>query len=280
MKNINFTIIRKNPLMLPVFIADSLGIFNKNNIKVTLDINEDFTFDKNIKFLDGRSDILVGDLTFLFYMLEQNKKAVITSTMTRTIYVVGREGLYNNLSDLKVGVNRAGLFRLFLENDLKDIMPNAEPIWINNSYERLKALENKEIDALVAIEPFVSDALELGGDILWASKDSDKNFVMWAFSEEFYKNNQDAVISFHKSIEEAKEIFNNLSPKQKVEMAINHARYPENLANRLKDFEFEKGQKYNIDDFNLCQDWMIREGEIKNRYNGEEIIKQLRPSVN
>lgn len=275
MKNINFTITRKNPLMLPVFIAESLGIFEKNNIKVTLDVKDDFTFDKNIKFIDGRSDIMVGDLTFFFYMLEQNKKAVITSTMTRTIYLVGREGLSENLSDLKVGVNRAGLFRLFLENDLKEILPNAKHIWINNSYERLKALEAKEIDALVAIEPFVSDALELGGDIIWASKDSDKNLVMWAFDEEFYRNNEDAVISFHKSIEEAKEIFNNTLPKEKVDMAINCAGYDEKLASRLDNFEFEKGLKYSIDDFNLCQEWMIREGEIKNRYNGEELIVDI-----
>lgn len=272
MNKINFTIIRKNPLMIPVFIANELGIFNKYNLEVNLDINDDFTFDKNIKFIQGKTDAMVGDLTFFFYMLEQGKKAVITSTMTRTIYVVGGRNLPEDMNNLKVGVNRSGLFRLFLENDLKNIMPNAKPIWINNSYERLKALDNGDIDALVAIEPFVSDALDLGGDIIWASKDSDKNLVMWAFDKDFYENNKESVKSFHKAIEEAKIIFNNANEDEKVRLAIKCAGYDEKLANRLRSFEFEKGRKYNINDFNLCQEWMLKEKEINEKYNGENLI--------
>lgn len=275
MNKINFTIIRKNPLMIPVFIAKELGIFNKYNLQVNLDINDDFTFDKNIKFIQGKTDAMVGDLTFFFYILEQGKKAVITSTMTRTIYVVGGRDLPEDMNNLKVGVNRSGLFRLFLENDLKNIMPNAEPIWINNSYERLNALDKGEIDALVAIEPFVSDALDLGGDIIWASKDSDKNLVMWAFDKDFYKNNKEAVRYFHKAIEEAKEIFNSADEEEKVRLAINCAGYDEKLANRLRNFEFEKGRKYNINDFNLCQEWMLREKEINTKYNGENLIVDI-----
>lgn len=275
MNKINFTIIRKNPLMIPVFIAKELGIFNKYNLEVNLDINDDFTFDKNIKFIQGKTDAMVGDLTFFFYMLEQGKKAVITSTMTRTIYVVGGRNLPEDMNNLKVGVNRSGLFRLFLENDLKNIMPNAEPIWINNSYERLNALDKGEIDALVAIEPFVSDALDLGGDIIWASKDSDKNLVMWAFDKDFYENNKETVKYFHKGIEEAKEIFNSSNEDEKVNLAIKCAGYDEKLANRLRKFEFEKGRKYNINDFNLCQEWMLREKEINTKYNGENLIVDI-----
>lgn len=275
MNEINFTIIRKNPLMIPVFIAKELGIFNKYNLEVNLDINDDFTFDKNIKFIQGKTDAMVGDLTFFFYMLEQGKKAVITSTMTRTIYVVGGRNLSEDMSNLKVGVNRSGLFRLFLENDLKNIMPSAEPIWINNSYERLKALDKGEIDALVAIEPFVSDALDIGGDIIWASKDSDKNLVMWAFDKDFYENNKESVKYFHKAIEEAKSIFNSANEEEKVKLAIKYAGYDEKLANRLRNFEFEKGRKYSINDFNLCQEWMLREKEINKKYNGENLIVDI-----
>ena len=275
MQEINFRLIRKNPLMIPVFIADKLGIFKKNGIKVNLDITDDFTFDGNIKFIEGKSDIMVGDLTFFFYMLEKGKRAVITSTMTRTIYVVGGKNVPKDMKNLKVGVNRAGLFRLFLENDLKDLMPNATPIWINNSYERLNALKNGDIDALVAIEPFVSDALKYGGDILWASKDSDKNLVMWAFDEEFYNENKDAIVGFHKSIEEAKDIFNLATGNEKIEMAINYAGYNHELANRLVNFQFEKGKRYSESDFNLCQDWMYRENEISRKYDANNCIVDI-----
>ena len=90
---------------------------------------------------------MVGDTTFFFYMLKRGKKAVITSDLTRTIHLVGGPELPTDLTHLKIGANRTGLLRLFLENDLKDMIPNAEIVWINNSYERLEALSKGDIDA-------------------------------------------------------------------------------------------------------------------------------------
>ncbi|WP_042275865.1 ABC transporter substrate-binding protein [Faecalimicrobium dakarense] len=272
MNTINFKLIRINPLTIPVFIADKMGIFKKYDININLRIDEKFLFDGNIDFYDGKVDAMVGDLTFFFYMLEKGKKAVLTSNLTRTIHVVGGKNYPKDLKNLKVGVNRAGLFRLYLENDLKDLLENAKIVWINNSYERLKALENEEIDALVAIEPFVSDVIESGGDIIWSSRNSDKNLVMWAFDEEFYNNNKKTVFNFHKALEEAQELFNSLSKDEKVNICINCAGYSLDMANRMKNFEFEKQEVFSIDDFNLCQEWMYRENEITKLYDGKKLI--------
>lgn len=272
MTKINLNLIRKNPLTVPVLIADKMGLFKKYNLDVNLDIKEDFTFDGNSAFFEGNADAMVGDLTFFFYMLKKGKKAVLTSNLTRTINLIGSENLPQSLDGLKVGVNRAGLFRLYLENDLKDLIPNAEPIWINNTYDRMEALKNKEIDALVAIEPFVTDVLEQGGQIIWSSRNSDKNLVMWCFDEEFYNNNKEAVSNFHKALEEAAMKFNEASAKEKVEMCMEYASYTLESAKRLENFEFEKQAKYNINDFNLCQEWMYKENEIDKLYNGDKLI--------
>ena len=274
MTKINLNLIRKNPLTVPVLIADKMGLFKKYNLDVNMDISEDFTFDGNKAFYEGNSDAMVGDLTFFFYMLKRGKKAVITSNLTRTINLIGKN-LPDDLNGLKVGVNRAGLFRLYLENDLKYLIPNAEPVWINNTYDRMKALDNGEVDALVAIEPFITDIVENGGEIIWSSRDSDKNLVMWAFDEEFCLNNKQAVSNFHKALEEAATKFNEASQSEKIKMCMDCAGYNLESAKRLENFEFEKQSKFNIKDFDLCQEWMYREKEIDKLYNGKELIVDI-----
>ncbi|RDY25425.1 ABC transporter substrate-binding protein [Romboutsia weinsteinii] len=272
MNTINLNLIRKNPLTIPVIMADKLDIFKKYDININLKISEDFVFDGNSDFYEGRADAMVGDITFFFYMLERGKKAVLTSNLTRTIHVVGGKNYPKDLKNLKVGVNRAGLFRLYLENDLKDLMPGAKPVWINNSYERLKALEDGEIDALVAIEPFVTDVIEKGGEVIWSSKDSEKNLVMWAFDQTFCMNNKKLVSDFHKALEGAQNLFNEASPEEKIKIGVDIVGYNIEMAKRLKDFTFERQALFRHEDFNLCQEWMYREQEISKIYNSEELI--------
>lgn len=275
MSTIKLSLIRKNPLTIPVLMADKLGLFKKNNVDVELEIEEDFAFKRNDAFYEGHVHAMVGDVTFFFYMLERGKKAVITSNLTRTIKLIGRSNLVVGEDGIRVGVNRAGLFRLYLENDLKDITPNAEIRWINNTYDRMKALKDGEIDALVAIEPFATDVVEAGGKIIWSSKNSDKNLVMWAFDEEFYNNNVNEVVNFHKSLEEAQNIFNSSTEEEKIRIAMECAGYSTKMAERVRKFSFEPQNNFRHEDFNLCQEWMLRANEISNKYDAESKIAKI-----
>ena len=137
MNQINLQLIKKNPLTLQVLLAEKLGLFAKHQVTVNLSTTEDFTFNGNNPFFNGESDAMVGDTTFFFYMLKRGKKAVITSDLTRTIHLVGGPELPTDLTHLKIGANRTGLLRLFLENDLKDMIPNAEIVWIPMSVLKL-----------------------------------------------------------------------------------------------------------------------------------------------
>ena len=274
MRQIRFQYTKKNPLIIPALIAQSRGLFEKRELEVELDLAEDFSFGGKSPFLEGTSDAMIGDLTFFFYMLEAGKKAVLTSNLTRTIQLVGRKGL-SSLEGLKVGVNRKGLFRLYMENDLKTLLPNPEIIWMNNTYERMAALDAGEIDALVAIEPFVTDLTDKGHKVLWSSRESDKNLVMWAFDESFYEADPKRVTDFHEALEEAANIFNQMSSEEKVRVCHEELGYPMDFAERMADFTFEKQGTVSLEDFNLCMEWMHREKEISHLYEGEKLIKPL-----
>ncbi|MGG7078180.1 ABC transporter substrate-binding protein [Clostridium sardiniense] len=272
MSIINITLIKKNPLCIPTIMASKMGIFKKHNIEVNLELPEDFDFGGKNPFLEGDSHAMMGDVTFFFYTLKRGKKAVITSNLTRTISFLASKDVPKDLSGLTVGVNRAGLFKLFLENDLKNKLKDTKITWINNTYERIKAIDNGEIDALVAIEPFIGELIDRGYEKVWSLRESDKNLVMWCFEEEFYRENKEAVKSFHKALEEAKVIFNESSKEEKVNIVIDYAGYSLNAAKRLEDFTFEKGEAFREEDFNLCQEWMYREGDIDRLYNPKDLI--------
>lgn len=272
MSAINLSLIKKNPLTLQAIIAKKMGIFEKYGVEVNLNIQEDFNFGGKNPFLEGESHALMGDITFFFYMLKRGKKSVITSNLTRTISLLISKDAPKDLKGLRVGVNRAGMFKLFLENDLKDKLEDVEIVWINNTYDRIKALEEGKIDALVAIEPFIDELIDKGHKKMWSLRESDKNLVMWCFEESFYKRNKESVKNFHKALEEAKRIFNESSKEEKINIATECAGYNLEAAKRLGYFSFEKCEAFREEDFNLCQEWMYREKDIDKLYDAKELI--------
>lgn len=271
MEKMTLELIRTNPLVIPTLIAQHQGLFEKHGLNMTLNLLEDFNFGGKSSFMTGASDGVMGDTTFYFYFREQGKEAVITSNLTRTIQLIGRKEITLPARGLRVGVNRKGLFRFFLEEDLKPLLEEVEIVWHNNTYERMAALDNGEIDALVAIDPFACSLIEKGYKLLWHSNQSDKNMVMWAFDKTYYENNKGAIAAFYRATNEAAKIFNGCCPKEKERLA-QAVGYPEKLAHFISEMIFEEEGVYRLVDFELCEAWMYREKEIMKHYKAEACI--------
>ena len=260
-------IIKKNPLTIPVVLSEALGLYKENKINVSIKYEEDFLFKGKNPYTTGESDCMIGDLTFFFYALEKGIDSVITSNLTRTIHLLLGKGKSFKDENLKIGVNRTGLFRLFMENDLKDKLKNPQIVWINNTYERIEALKKKEIDGLIAIEPFIDEIENRDlGKRVWSLKNSDKNLVMWCFKREYYEKNKEEVKIFHKVLREANNIYNNMLEEEKRKFLKEHMNYDEEHIEIALKFKFEKEGQVREEDYNLCQEWMIKTGEIKNKY--------------
>lgn len=271
MEKMTLELICTNPLVIPILIAKKKGLFEKHGLNMTLNLLEDFNFGGPSSFMQGTSDGVMGDVTFYFYFREQGKEAVITSTLTRTIQLIGRKDITLPAKGLKVGVNRKGLFRLYLEHDLGALLQDVEIRWYNNTYERMAALEAGEIDALVAIDPFAYSLTQKGYKILWHSKDSDKNMVMWAFDKTYYETHKLAISAFYKATAEAIKLFNACLAEEK-EVLAQSVGYNKQLAMGIKDLEFEEEVTYSKEDFELCEAWMYREKEIINHYEAKDCI--------
>lgn len=264
-----------NPLVLPVIFADKLGYFEKFNVPVDLTIAETFQFAKKSSFVAGDVDAMMGDLTFYFDYREQGKDAVVTTDLTRTIQLLAKKDAPKN--GMRVGVARKGLFPFFMAYDLKNILTTPEIVWVDNTYERIKMLAAGEIDALVAIEPFITDILtsQTDTEILWHSKNSDKNMVMWCFDRKFYQQNPETVVNFHRALEAAAQDFNALSGDEKVAQAINVAQYTKEAAENIRHFTFEKQHNYSAQDFNLLADFLWQSGKISEKYQAANCLKAV-----
>lgn len=266
---------RINPLVLPVILADKLGYFQKFEVPVALEIADNFEFGGKNRFLDNQVDAMMGDLTFFFDYLVSGKDAIVTSTLTRTIKLVGRQEL-ESYENLKVGVARKGLFPFFMAHDLAKVLTNPEIVWIDNTYERIEALKNGEIDALVAIEPFIHDVLtQLPTKLIWSSQDSDKNMVMWCFDKAFYQRNPQLVKRFHYALEAAMEDFNQLTADEKEAQAKKIANYTPEAAANMRHFHFEASHNYAEKDFNLLADFLYQEKKLPKKLNAKEYIAPI-----
>ncbi len=261
---------RINPLVLPVILAKELGFFKKFSVEVDLELADNFIFQGKKAFLNGEVDAQMGDTTFFFYYLKDGKEAVITSTLTRPIQLAGFSNL-NEKEEVNVGISQNGLFKFFVDTYLKNKLPSLSYTYINNTYERIEALTNKKIDALVAIEPFISTVLEIPEtEVIWHSKDIDACYVMWCFDKYFVKENPNDVKNFHLALEEAGIYFNNQTSEQKIKLLETYCHLPHEKAVIFADFEFEAQQNYSKDDFILCQDWLFNQNEINKKIAPEE----------
>lgn len=261
---------RINPLVLPVILSKELGFFEKHQVEVDLELADNFVFQGKNAFLTGEVDAQMGDTTFFFYYLKDGKEAVITSTLTRTIQLAG----YNNYMEkenLNAGISQTGLFRFFVDTYLKNQLPPLTYIFINNTYERIEALQTKKIDCLVAIEPFISTVLEIPETkTIWHSKDIDACYVMWCFDKQFTENNPEDVKNFHLALEEAGQYFNQQTSLEKVKLIETYCHLPKEKAAAFSDFEFEPQKNYAEKDFVLLQDWLFEQQEINKKIAPEQ----------
>ncbi|WP_086349305.1 hypothetical protein [Candidatus Enterococcus clewellii] len=264
-----------NPLVLPVILADRLGYFERRQVPVALELSETFQFHSNKSFVGNNVEAVMGDLTFFFDYLNQGKEAVVTSTLTRTIKLIGYPETARK-KGVRVGAASKGLFPFFLEYDLKNRFDAPEIIWIDNTFERIEALRKNKIDALVAIEPFIHQTMqELPVDVLWDSKDSDKTMVMWCFDKKFYLENQALVQNYHLALEEAAVDFNQLSPEEKMKTCIEVADYTAEAAQEMRNFLFEPQKNYSKRDFQLLADWLAAHEKLDKRVDAKGYIADI-----
>lgn len=254
---------RMNPLVLPLILAQELELFTAHGVTVDLRLSDTFIFNGKEEFLTNEVTGMMGDTTFFFYYLNEGKQAKITSTLTRTIQLVGKKD-WASYENLTVGINQTGLFRFFQDTYLTSLLPPTNYSFINNTYERMTALKNNDIQALVAIEPFVSHILgeQEDTEVIWHSNHIEACYVMWCFDADFVEAHPESIRGFHLALSEAERYFNSQSPEEKRRLITTHCQLTEKQSLTFSDFQFEPSRNYSPEDYTLCQNWMLANNEI------------------
>ena len=237
-----------------------------------MNLTDDFIFHTKEAFLNKEIDALMGDISFFFYYLEAGKQAVITSTITRTIQLVGKSN-WRTLPQLTIGINRTGLFRFFYDTYLKNKLPPTTYTYLDNTYERIAALKEGRIDGLVAIDPFVATVLALPAmETIWHSNQIDACYVMWCFDQEFAMKYPEDIRQFHQALAEAQTWLNTLDNQTRQEYFHRYGHFSVEQAKSFAEFYYEPQQNYRQADFLCCQNWLMKNGELTRAADSTQCI--------
>lgn len=246
---IKLEVLDKNPLSLEPLIAAKFGIFEKNNVDVSINYVPSFpAFDMT------KVTANVGDTTRIFERIASGEELVITSDLTRTMKLVLRDD-YKQIKKLKLLAAEDQSLGIYTEFFCQQNNIEFEYLTERSFELRRTMLANHEVDGACMIDPFLIDFIDDGYFIAYEGKNHQHNFTCWAFHREYYDNNPQSVLNFHKSLNEASIYWNNLQPEAKLELANELLVVLPKLDDFYRNLTFNQDQAYSLDALEACYKW-------------------------
>jgi len=241
----------------PFYLAEQVGIFDKNSAKVNLSrhlIEKEQLEMLKMGELDGAAITL--DMLFALYESGFQVKAVLI--MDYSIggdMIIAKEGI-NSMDDLrgkKIGLEKLFISGYFLARALaeKNIpVSDIESILLKGD-ELVEALENESVAAVVVANPQATKLLQKGYEIIFSTKDIPSSIIdVLVFPNNVYDSNQQNIKNILQSWFDALRYIN-LHYKESMEIMAQ--------LEGVSEYEFKitfedisiPGLKENIDFFNL-----------------------------
>jgi NitT/TauT family transport system substrate-binding protein len=184
----------------PLYLADQVGIFEKNGISVNLisHISED----ASVKMLkSGELHGAAITLDMLFVLQESGfplKAVLVFDYSTGGDMIIGLPGI-NTLEDLigkRIGLEKLYINEYFLARSLseKNIRTSDVEIVIINADEQALALSEGRVDAVVSYNPNATKLLQKGFELIFSSKDIPSSIIdVMVFPKNVYDTNFDDI---------------------------------------------------------------------------------------
>ncbi|MFH1051778.1 MAG: ABC transporter substrate-binding protein [bacterium] len=180
----------------PFFLAEQVGIFEKNNCSVKLirNLNEK---EQLAQLKSGELDGAAITLDMLFVLQESGfpvKAVLIMDYSIGADMIIAKEGI-NNLEDLigkKIGLEKLIISEYFLARALaeKNIpLSDIESALITGN-DLVQSLEDDSVSAVVVSNPQATKLLQKGYNVIFSTKDIPSSIIdVLVFPQEVYDNN-------------------------------------------------------------------------------------------
>jgi NitT/TauT family transport system substrate-binding protein len=274
----------------PLYLAEKIGLFKKNNVKVKLLRN--LSERKSIeKFQSGEIHAATVTLDMMFVLQESGfsiKAPLILDYSFGGDMIIGKKGINDliNLKGKKIGLEKKYVNEYFLVRALTEKKISINDISIVNIPEggNAFALDNEKVDAVVAYNPEALTLLQKGYDILFSSKEIPSSIVdVIVFPKNIYEDNIDNIKNLILSWFKALRYINmhNRTAIRIMAESENVSEYEFNitfediiipdLKDNLAFFDLESDKNiFKISD--ITQDFLIKKKIIKKKINSADIF--------
>ncbi len=239
----------KNPLSLEPIIACEFGIFASNGVQVEYGKVPSFpAFDMT------RVDANVGDTTRIFERLRDGEDLIITSDLTRTMKLMLCDD-YKQKKTLKILAASEQSLGIYTEYFMAKNNLKFEYVIETNMQKRVEMIRRGEVDGACMIDPFLHEFIGKGYSFVYEGKNHTNNYTCWAFHRQFDIENPGVIKKFHKSLNEASLVWNNLSKDEKLQFAKKYLVFASELDDYYKNLTFNEDREYKQEDLRACFEW-------------------------
>lgn len=263
---IKLEVLDKNPLSLEPLLAAKWGYFKANNVDVKIGYVPSFpAFDMT------KVTANVGDTTRIFERLASGEELVITSDLTRTMKLILRDD-YKQHGKLKLLAAEDQSLGIYTEFYCNQHNIEFEYLTERSFVKRREMIKSGEVDGACMIDPFLIDFIDNGYFIAYEGKHHEHNYTCWAFHKEYYDNNPEAVINFHKSLNQVSTRWNDLSGDEKLALAEELLVVPTDLHDFYRELTFNQDKPYTRAALETCYQWKCKKTPGLENINLDDVL--------
>lgn len=226
--------------MLPIFMADKNGYFEKNGVDVNVQVFKSFK-DRDAALQAGELDGIIGDLVAISIYQNAGMDMVVTgSTDGVFMLVAGKDSKVNAIEDFngeKVAISENTVIEYTIDQLMKEADKPLTAIQkevIPPLPTRLEMLNAGEVDASLMPNPFSDAALAAGArEIKRISSETDEYISVTAFLNTVIEAKPDALKAFYKGYNEGVAYLNENEVASYEADVIEAVGYPETMKGKI-----------------------------------------------
>lgn len=268
---------------LPLFVAESRGLFSKNGVNVDL-ILFNTTAEKDIALVSGSLQGCFADLVTPM-ILKGNGRNVVIAARTydtrldrRMFAVLSKPG-----SKTKSIKDLAGKSVAISSNSVVDLVNERLHINAGVSKDEIDTIESKniglrfqalmtgQVEAAVLPEPLVTVAISKGAQLLGDDSGLGESQTVLVFSGDFIRKNMDLVRRFLVAVQDASSLINE-NPASVRDVMVDKVRLPESLKSQYPVPRFPRLAAPDRESMNSVLSWLSQRKVIQADISYEQVL--------
>lgn len=256
---------------LPLHVADTEGMFAKQNVKVEL-IPFASAMERDAAIASGQIDGQLNDLisTGLLNRDGERVKAVrvahrASSEMAQFAVLVSPESRVKSLTDLKGGeiaISKNTVIEYVTDEFLAEKGLKSADVKLTEVSKipvRLEMLMKGQVGAITVPEPFISLATKDGARVIADDSSSQLGQSVIAFRQEALAKNPEAIRSFLVAYEQAVDVIN-ANPEKYRALLIDRAKIPEVIKDTFRVPKYPEASVPKEAEVEKAVKWMVGKG--------------------